>query len=181
LYLGSTYTYNSPAAFGNDSGVAPKWGSDNAPGFTTLDQTSASYAIQNAAALFNAHYAVLQGNNVTLKAALQLAIWDVLYDTDANGNVDGTRFSFSAGSDANAVTQADAWLLGLNGQTHYTGELLTPSPLDQGNADGEPPQELLIQGSCVPEPTTWVAGALLILPFGLSVLRKSRAKSAAIV
>jgi len=177
LYLGSTYTYNSPASFTGLSGVNPTWGSDNAGKTSaTADLTSASQAIQNAAELFYTHESVLTAvGSTTDKAALQLAVWDALYNTDAGGKLTGGRFTFGGG-DAAAVSEANAWLGDLTTAT-YTGDLFVPNPLDQGNSDGEPPQELLYGISpaplvvAVPETTTIIAGLLLLLPLGASTIR----------
>jgi len=174
LYLGSTYTYNAPVAFGSLSGLNPTWGANN----------SAAQAIQNAAELFYTHLGELQqsGNEVN-KAALQLAVWSALYNTDALGAISGSRFTFGGG-DAAAVAQANIWL-GLlatdpSGLT-YTGGIFVPSPDIQY---GHTPQELLYAPapvtsssvSPVPEPTTVIAGALLLLPFGASAVRVLRKK-----
>jgi hypothetical protein len=182
LYLGSTYTYNLPVSFGTLNGVNPRWGSDNY-GQTTgsADAASAYQAIQNAAELFYTHYSVLSGASVTDKAALQLAVWAALYNTDKSGQLTGTRFTFSGG-DAAAVTEANTWL-GLlitapSGLT-YTGDLFVPNPLNQNGPipPNEPPQELLYAVSPlapipgVPEATTMIAGVLLLLPFGSSIIR----------
>jgi hypothetical protein len=108
-------------------------------------------------------------------AALQLAVWAALFDTTVSGTVTGTRFTVSGG-DAVAIALASSWLLGLDGNYGLTGYLLYPSQGREVNADGEPPQELLIVPPAVPEPTTIIAGALLLLPFGGSTLRILRKK-----
>jgi hypothetical protein len=180
LYLGNTYTYNKPVDFGNLNGVNPRWGADNAgQTIQNADPTSANQAIQNAAQLFYDHFSVLTGNSITDKAALQLAVWAALYNTDANGAIvtTGKRFTFS-GSDSTAVTEANLWLSQLTAVTH-DGAILYPNPVtgQQYYGNTEPPQELLMRSgdvTAVPEPTTVVAGALLLLPFGASALRFAR-------
>jgi len=181
LYLGWTYSYDKPVAFSGLSGVNPNWGADNgfpaSPGNDAPDMTSASKAIQNAAELFYAHFDVLNGNDTIAKAALQLAVWDAIYNTDASGALTGTRFAFSG----SAAALANTWLGELTHSTTYTGGLLYPDPLNQGNPNGEPPQELLMRTqdfAPVPEPTTVLAGALLLLPFGASTLRILRKRQA---
>jgi hypothetical protein len=174
LYLGNTYTYNKPTSFGNLNGVNPRWGSDNfGKTVGNADPVSAYEAIQNAAELFYNHFSVLNGTSVTDKAALQLAVWAALYNTDATGSIvtTGKRFTFG-GADSAAVAEANTWLSQLTTATH-DGAILYPNPLNQ-NGDGEPPQELLMRAqdiTPVPEPTTAIAGALLLLPFGSIVLR----------
>jgi hypothetical protein len=174
LYLGWTYTYDKPVAFSGQTGVSPNWGADNS--FVgAVDPVSAQKAIQNAAELFYTYYDVLNlpntAANISAKAALQLAVWDAIYDTDASGNLTGTRFTFSG----NSAALATQYLNSLTHTTTYTGNILVPDPLNsQGNSDLEPPQELLMRTqdfTSVPEPTTMIAGALLVLPFGASTLR----------
>jgi hypothetical protein len=175
LYLGNTYTYNKPTSFGNLNGVNPRWGADNfgkTPG--NANPASAYEAIQNAAELYYNHFSVLNGNSVTDKAALQLAVWSALYNTDATGAIvtTGKRFTFS-GADSAAVNEANTWLGQLTTATH-DGAILYPNPLNQNDGEGEPPQELLMRSqdiTPVPEPTTMIAGAFLLLPFGASALR----------
>jgi len=179
LYLGQNYTYNSPATpFSGQSGVNPDWG--QLTGTAAAQTASESAAIQNAAYLFY-HYGDLTaggiGGGLDNMTALQLAVWDVLYDTVANGNITGTRFTYS-GADATVTADVTTWIAALNalsnvGNFGYTGFLLYPDPVSGQNSgpgeDGEPPQELLIQS--VPEATTIIAGALLLLPFGASTFR----------
>jgi hypothetical protein len=187
LYLGQTYTYATPvSAFnGTLSGLSPKWGADNASGLA--DQTSADKAIQNAAYLFyNYSGGLSRGVNGTglegsadQMAALQLAVWEALYDTTASGSVTGTRFQVS--STGAVVTAAAALVATLNGSYNYTGDILFPDPPNdsqQYNGNTEPPQELLLDPcTIVPEASTIICGALLLLPFGASslrILRRSR-------
>lgn len=180
LYLGQNYTYDTPpTSFAGQSGVQPTWGDG-----TTA--SSAAAAIQNAAYLFYT-YGQLTGTGVggttDQKAALQLAVWAALYNTTASGAVTGTRFSVAGSS--TALTLAENYLTDLNAQSGvgnfgYNGYLLTPDPALGGinaNADGKPPQELLI-GTPVPEAPTVIAGMLLLLPFAASTYRILRRKRA---
>ncbi len=159
LYGGTTYTYDAQS-FNGQSGSAPAWG---AP---------ASQAIQNAAYLF-AHNTPA-GGDATAWAALQLAVWEALYDTGSSGNpqfnLANGRFVVNSGNSA-AIAQAAALLAQLpNTSETYAGYLLqpqTPFPF------GTQPQGLLLNPTLapVPEPTTLVAGAFLLLPLGLSGAR----------
>lgn len=187
LYIGSTYAYNAPAnGFAGQLGIDPTW---NNP----------TLAIQNAAYLFynyggNPTASTGITGSVEQMAALQLAVWIALYDTTSTGTVNMTaasefyvNTSSNSGNDTAAITLALSYLNGLNGGYDYTGNLLTPvsSLGDQGNPDGQLPQELLMgggqpQGGPIPEPSTILAGAMLLLPCGLSVVRifrKSREAS----
>lgn len=197
LYLGGTYSYATPPnTFGTLSGVDPTWGAANGPGVKVNSVANATQAIQNAAYIFY-NFGGLTSKGITgtpdQMAGLQLAVWEALYDTTTSGQVvanEGTtqtsataRFQVLAGGDENAITDANAYLKQLNnqplvGKFGYSGALLVPSPLDQDNSDGEPPQELLI-GAPVPEPSTLIAGALMLLPFGASTLRILRRNHAA--
>jgi len=188
VYLGQTYQYSEPVNFSSKyTGIAPTWGADNASGLS--DPTSAAMAIQNAAELFYKYsggmgLTGLQGNNAEQMAALQLAVWEALYDTTSDGNVDltGTPRFLVTGGDQAAIDDAASLVAGMTGSYGRTGQLLFPDPVKGGvnlNGDGEPPQELLLDSvTPVPEPSTILAGALLLLPFGAStvrILRRNRA------
>ena len=173
LYLGQSYEYNTPVTpFSGQSGVNPTWGTVNG-----ATDGSAAKAIQNAAYLFYTYGQLTSagiGGNTDQMAALQLAVWEALYDTTASGSVTGTRFTWSGG-DATVLNDVSSWLSGLDGHYGLTGYLLYPNPLSGVNADGEPPQELLIARP-VPEAPTTIAGALLLLPFAASTFRILRKK-----
>jgi hypothetical protein len=183
LYLGQPYQYNTPVTpFSGQTGVNPTWGAVNTPAYllsNATDAANAAQAIQNAAYLFYTYGQLTStglGGTLEQKAALQLAVWEALYDTTASGSVAGTRFTVSGGSDLAAIALANTWLSGLTGSYGLTGYLLYPSQQSGVNADGEPPQELLI-ALPVPEAPTVIAGALLVLPFAAStfkILRKKR-------
>ena len=175
LYLGNTYTYNSAVSVYTPglTGVAPVWGADSGATTPTL-------ALENAAQLFNNNVAVLTGNNTAAKAGLQLAIWDALYNTTGQGTVTGTRFSFGAGTAADAY--ASIYLSGLVDPSTLASDALSsvgfliPNPdtaANGQNPDGSVPQELLV-ATPVPEASTMIAGALLLLPFGLCSLKSLR-------
>src|ERR1039458_9863630 len=138
LYLGQSYEYVTPVTpFSGQSGVNPQWGTG---------ANSAAGAIQNAAHIFYTYGQLTStglGGNTEQMAALQLAVWEALYNTTASGSVTGTRFTVSGG-DATAMAQASSWLSGLTGSYGLTGHLLYPTQLSGVNADGEPPQERLI-------------------------------------
>jgi hypothetical protein len=202
LYIGHTYKYDTlPSAFSGLSGISPTWGAVNTAAYlsgNSVDLANAAQAIQNAAFIFNT-FGNLTANSTGMSgtqqqlSAVQLAVWAVLYDTTANGQVNlgnGARFGV-AGGDAAAISLMDSYIADLNNQANagnfgITGYALVPNmaPNPQGNPDGEPPQELLINGNDfdpppVPEPTTIIAGILLLLPFGASALRIIRRNKAA--
>jgi hypothetical protein len=59
----------------------------------------------------------------------------------------------------------------------FTGNILQ-STIIGTKADSGGSQEFFLLGTPVPEPTTMIAGALLLLPFGASTVRILRRKSA---
>jgi hypothetical protein len=201
LYLGSTYKYNTPPnAFSGQIGIDPIWGAVNTPAYlggSAADALNAAKAIQNAAYIFNtfgnltANHTGMSGTLSQL-AAVQLAVWAVLYDTGSNGKVvmnADSRFQLTGGADGTAITDVTTYINAINasansGNFGYTGYLLFPNgaPNDiQGNRDGQPPQELMIDAASftpVPEPSTVVAGLLLLLPFGASTLKLLRHRRA---
>ena len=181
LYLGQDYVYVTPVTpFSGQSGVNPTWGDGTSDG-------SAALAIQNAAYLFyNFGQLTSAGISGTVeqKAALQLAVWEALYNTTAFGAVSwNTRFKVVGGYDQTAIAQAQSWISSLTGKYNYTGYLLYPILGSRENADGRPPQELLfgdgVQPVPVPESPTVIAGALLLLPLAASTFRILRRKRAA--
>ena len=170
LYLGSTYGYSSPAEFLGQDGIRPTWGAGNQSAST--GNANAATAIQLAADLFYHHSGVLNGGSLSDRAALQLAVWEVLYDTDITSgigslNLGEGRFSVNSG-DLNALATASRWLSQVSLTANYTGYLLMPDPTEQF---GLPAQGLLFNVTPVPEMTTMLAGALLLLPFSVSTLR----------
>jgi hypothetical protein len=179
LYVGSTYAYTAPAvSFAGQTGIDPAW---NDP----------TVAIQNADQLFLTYGDIGAGGintgsgtklTVDQMAALQLAVWMALYDTVSTGknSVDITssktytpEFQVTGGS-ATAISLAESWVATLTGNYKNVGSLLQPDPTlgYQGNRDCQDPQELLY--CSVPEPATILAGALLLLPLGVSTIRNLR-------
>ena len=183
LYLGQSYKYDTPVTpFSGETGIAPTWGIPS-------DGSAGAEAIQNAAHLFYT-YGQLTSTGIglgttTLKAALQLAVWEALYNTTTTGDIvtgSGARFKIMGGADQAAINQANAWIALLNGDINngnygLDGYLLTPSTSKHSwYTDGKPPQGLLI---AVPEAPTVIAGVLLLLPFAASTLKILRKKRTA--
>jgi hypothetical protein len=191
VYLGSTYGYDLDT-FSGQTGIDPNWGLNAYDGSLTSGQLliEQGKAIQNAAYLFYTYNSYLKSGTPAQMAALQLAVWQAVYDTTLSGSVAsiGSTLSSSArfavtGGDSSAISLANTMLATLNGTGSYglTGDLLFPDPnTTQGNGDGNPVQELLMRtqdATPVPEPSAMLAGAVMLLPFGAStlrVLRKSR-------
>lgn len=176
LLLGRSYGYSASTPFSGQSGINPLWGAANQGGLTS--SADAMAAIQAAANLFYTHSSVLSSGTVTEKSALQLAVWEALYDTTAGSTayaLGGGRFSINSG-DAAAVTLASTWLSAVDPNALYAGYLLKPDPTQQY---GLPGQEVFYNVSPVPEASTMIAGALLLLPLAASTVRILRKSSSA--
>jgi hypothetical protein len=161
IYLGSTYTFNE-VVYSGQNGLDPNWGNP-----TTAPTGTASYqAINNAAFLYASHENL---TSATDWAALQLAVWKVLYDTGTNGSVvwgNNSRFQVNYDPTSAAWKEATNWIAALPRTQNYAGYLLQPTDTSA--------QELIVGVSPVPEPSTLMAGAALLLPFGASTLRFAR-------
>jgi hypothetical protein len=188
LYLGNTYTYNSPVSISSSglTGIAPVWGADNSgKSAGSADLTSATYGLDNAAQLFYNNISVLTSGTTDQKAALQLAVWTALYDTTSVGAVTGSRFGFNVASAAGSLAATLIGELVNPTSSSYVAPpvgLLVPSPATAANGnnpDGAPPQELLVAlptptpvpPTPVPEASTVITGALLLLSFGVCSLK----------
>jgi hypothetical protein len=120
-------------------------------------------------------------------AALEFAIWTVLYNSTGYGKLGGsfypaptqTEFEHAAGETVaggdTAFADYNAYIAALLAKGSsipiYTGYVLegTGAPGDGAGAGDD--QEFFLLGTPVPESTTLIAGALLLLPFGASTLR----------
>jgi hypothetical protein len=186
--------YYQDVSFGGLTGLDPLWGNDGA---NQPSPTAGARAIQVAADIFSRHLpsaATLNYNSHIYNAneqwaALQLAVWEALYDTRVNpasttygfGGAGGGRFVNNGGVSSAIQNLALYWVNG-SGSTAlntYAGDLLLPLQKDSKGAwvVATTTQEMLFRITPVPEPTTLIAGLLLLLPFGASslrVLRRSR-------
>jgi len=179
LYIGSTYKYlGSAVSMSSASGIDPVW-------------NNKTQAIANASYLFNTYGDLGSGGlgtgnkagiSVEDMAALQLAVWMVLYDTGSNGKVTWnsssefyiTSTTGDSTTAAAAVGLACQWVANLTGTYKNIDSILEPDTTlgYQGNPDNEYPQELMY--SSVPEPATILAGVLLLLPLGVTTIRNLR-------
>ena len=172
IFLGNNYTFSGPEAFSGHSGINPAWGAGAGAG-------DAMAAIQAAADIFYMHSSVLSpGGSLSDKAALQLAVWEALYDTTDSGqalSLSNGRFSVDPNwGDGAAITTAASWIASVNTHANYSGFLLVPFPPSQYSAQA---QELFINVTPVPEPATILAACLLLLPLGASTVRILRRSS----
>jgi len=170
LLNGGTYTYDA------------KQFSDASPGIYPSEWAVAGgqpVGINNAAYLWSTYGAgVLADKNSAEAAALEFAIWTALYDSTAYGKLGNDYFTIN-GLSGDTATDYTKYLGDLTGSTFsggFTGDILEGTGAVSGGPNSGQSQEffLLQSGSQltpVPEPTTMVAGALLLLPLGVSALR----------
>ena len=152
-------------SFGGQTGINPNW-------------SASPQAIQNASWLYNTYF-VGHALDASHDAGMQLAIWKVLYDTSSAGTLLSTDFSsgkfkawsFGSAAMADALTYINAVNSARSGGTFitYTDTWLKP---DDNNSQGliwnaDTPGALV----STPEPTTIIAGSVLLLPFAGSILR----------
>jgi hypothetical protein len=116
-------------------------------------------------------------------AAMALAMYTVLYNSTGYGaynNAFGGPGPFqitgglSLSSDPGVYSDYETYLGDVSGMTSdqaVTGGVLVPEVATS--------QDMILIGGAVPEPTTIIAGALLLLPFGASTIRVLRRNRAA--
>lgn len=178
-------TFSSASDPGNNNGIPPdpSW----ANGGTSGQRASLIY---NNNKLLAETAGTISINSVSTtqlqrRSALAIAIWEALYEDASTGlfsvstkNVGGRGYQVTAsGTDANnARDTANFWLMALNGANAGSlGPNVTwfaeqepgsPGPIAPGDV-----QSLMAPASAVPEPATYLAGALLALPFLASTVR----------
>ncbi|MHC1765365.1 MAG: hypothetical protein AB9869_13865 [Verrucomicrobiia bacterium] len=180
LYVPGKYSFTPYQFAQSGGGIAPSWGAGNAgqPRVSppnTQPNANAVAAIQNAADIFYNNLATVKSfDDADHWAALQLAVWEALYDSSASGaTLSLSDGRFRAAVSGNTLTLANAMIQSSGNfvrSRDYLGDLLYP---DISNPNS-PPQALLYQVTPVPEPTTLIAGVLLLLPFAASTLRRFR-------
>ena len=186
IYTGSSYHFHETAFDSSVTGLNPQWGAKVGGNFS---QANGMAAIQQAANIYYARLAstTYSLNSVTYTraewwAAMQLAVWEALYDTGGSYSLTAGRFVVNAGQipDAKVPPLAQLFLNNI-GTTTYTGDLLQPLAITTpgwGNLDPSKQELMYMSATPVPETGTLLAGALLLIPFGMStvrVLRKNRA------
>ena len=118
------------------------------------------------------------GDQSQRAAALEFAIWTALYDSQGYGELGGTLWSAPTSQMGSGAHSTLSYYNGyLSSLTHpgltsplYTGNILEGQGIGAGASSGQS-QEFFMLGTPIPEPTTMIAGALLLLPFGASTLR----------
>ena len=169
LYLGNNYKYSNPATI-PDSGYLP-------------DPGQVSGGLQSAANLFSKYSGLLTDGNSDDAAALQLAIWTVLYDstwTYTGSSIGNSTFAVnSSGTTTGAFSELKTLLETIPDPTQNSVELLVPDPQNgsnNGNNQGDPPQALLY--APVPEASTVIAASTLLLSFGVCSMKSFSKKRA---
>jgi len=153
--------------FAGQTGLDPAWGNDGA---NHPSAAQALNAIQNAAQIYGI-YGPAAGLNASAWSAVQLAVWEALYDTGAAGGLNLSTGRFKVNSaEAGVIAAASGELL--NGNFAIPGSILVPIDSHGNIIDNF--QEFLVDVTPIPEPSTVIAGILLLLPFGASTLRFMR-------
>jgi len=129
----------------------------SAPNTSPMGATQAMDLAKLVAAHFSGSFA-----STTLSGAMQLAIWEIVYETSGIYGLTGGSFEVTSSSDAGAVAQANTWLLGL-------GSLTATAPII---ALGSPDTQDFITIIPVPPSLALFAGGLL---FGLWGVRRRAA------
>jgi hypothetical protein len=172
-------------------GLNPPWGNDGSGGSSGGD---APTALNNAAHLLYAAGSVLTSGSTADKVALQLAVWEVLYDTGLGTgfSLDNGRFQVPSNAEGAAGKAAAQSLLNTLfpsnievASASYTGELLVPVKLVGGEwvADSSKQELILNPGSItpVPEASTLFAGFAGLGMILAAWTRHSRRNTAATV
>jgi hypothetical protein len=164
LYFGNTYTYAAPVS----TSPAPS----GYAGYPAWNQQP--YALENAATLAAVYGSAVTSGNFDQAAGLQLAIWSALYDSTGVGTVN-TSGTFQVAPGSAAYTDMNTYLTDLIALTPTSVEILLPTPIGspQGNADGNPPQGLLLVVP-VPEASSMLATGILLLSIGVCSSRSFR-------
>jgi hypothetical protein len=183
VYLGQTYEYNGPQTFaqvlGDNWNPNPYWGASQ-------DAGDDAPALQNAAYLFQNYGQYLsKPDALTEKSALQLAVWESLYETTGVGlqvfDLAAGRFSastYGSGNGSAAISLATSWLSGMTGDYGITGDMFVPvntgaqEMLYFASPSPGPPDTPDTQG--VPEPSPMLMGGLAMALFGLFGMKSFR-------
>jgi hypothetical protein len=137
------------------------------------------WGVNNAAFLWSTYgMGIVSANNSSAAAALEFAIWTALYDSTGYGKLGAPNnwLAPTAQMDATTLGYYNNYVAAISSAPNhamYTGDILQSTIADQGAGSGGS-QEFFMLGTPVPEPTTMVMGAVLLLPFGASTLRMLR-------
>jgi len=184
-----THTYDFLSFGQAEPGLNPP-GVGGATGWAGANSVNGGYGIQNANYLFSTLSGQILSGGVPTQvgtvadqgAAMALSMYTALYDSTDYGTLGGAAFSIP-GLGGNVLADYSTDLSDLVGAkvSAANGYVLRPDPSYPGAGQD---MILLATGlpqsiSAVPEPTTMIAGALMLLPFGASTLRILRRNRAA--
>jgi hypothetical protein len=126
------------------------------------------------------------GNQNQRAAALEFAIWTALYDSTGYGHIGNSDWAAPTSQmDPTTLAAYNSYIAALNAATVNPAAFAGDSILEgvgavSGGPDSGQSQEFILLKNPsplvtpAPEPTTLLAGALLLLPFGASALRLLR-------
>ena len=151
------------------------------------------YGIQNAQYLWRQYGpGIVASGNADKGAGLAMAMYKALYDSTGYGVIGTQHPNFKVTSwVGSSQTYYNTYISGMLGAgeasavmaSYADGYVLVPTLDVAWNGTTPtitgPGQEFILNYSPVPEPTTMIAGALLLLPFGASTLRFLRKNRAA--
>jgi hypothetical protein len=150
-----------------------------APGLNPATALTWANGIQNATYLWRSFSSGIGDGQQAEGAALALAMYAALYNSTGLGVVDTSptaRFQVTGWQPGvQAFYLADLAVLNVTDVTAHQadGYVLVPTnPTEYGSG-----QDFIFNSDPVPEPTTIIAGALLLLPFGASTLRILRRRA----
>jgi len=176
-----TYTYNT-IPFTGVGGASP----GIYPSQWAVGAGEQPYGINNAAYLWSTYGSgILASKDSAAAAALEFAIWTALYNSTGYAQLGNDYFTVN-GLSGTTSDDYTAYLKGLKDSTFsggYTGDILEGQGAVSGGPNSGQSQEFfLLQPASqvatpVPEPATIFAGAMLLLPIGVSAARILRKKS----
>jgi hypothetical protein len=177
LLDGNTHQYNVVPF--NQSGINGVGSQGIYPSAWAQGSSGQQWGINNAAYLWSTYgNGIVAEQNSSKAAALEFAIWTALYDsTGFGGALNNIWVAPTLQMNATTLGYYNTYVAAITAsaphQATYAGNVLESTITDQGAGSGGS-QEFFLLGTPVPEPTTMVAGALLLLPFGLCTLRMLR-------
>ena len=175
LLDGGQYTYNILQFSTASPGIYP--GAWAVVGGQPVGINNAAWLWNNyGMAIVNNTGGAYSGNQSQAAAALEFAVWTALYNSEGYGTLGGGTWTQPTLTGSTA-TYYNTFINGLTSSgitgPQFTGNILEGQGALAGPGTGQS-QEFFLLGTPVPEPTTMVAGALLLLPFGASTLRMFR-------
>jgi hypothetical protein len=155
IYFGSTYTYvETPVASAPQPGAYPSGSPVTGMGVLKASELNTLFAEQF--------------NNLTSNDALeafQIAIWNVVYDTDASVSTGDGTFYVVSGFDSSVINLANGYLAGATDLSHqevFGGTLIALVGEDGAQDQIYAQNPTQNQNASVPAPQTWLGGGVLL-------------------